>query len=131
MMLESPMPFICGVKISEHKFLTQVYSKMKITQKNRMLMCLLDSNSVTPYEFDSQDLFLPHFKGAFGKFLTDFSSFHSIKMSKYFTLEKTKLPNKQEMLSFKMKQKPDKKHQKNKAKAIITPQNQLGRSKLT
>ena len=121
-MLESPMPFFAGLQMREGEFLEDVYPKMKNSQKNRLLLIFLDSNSVSPYEFDPQDLSLPHFDGVWSSFLKDYSKYHGVKKSKYFDLEKKKSPlSKKEVLYLKMKPKPDKKVKKNKAKPSATP----------
>jgi hypothetical protein len=126
MMLESPMPFIAGIEIAETSFLQSVYPKMKANQKNRMLMVFLDSNNVSPYEFDPKDIFLPSFGGAWNVFLREFGKLHMYKKSKYFDLEKRKLPNKKEETRFKFKAKPDKKAQVNKSKPkLITLDQQM------
>jgi hypothetical protein len=121
-MLESPMPFFAGLQMPEGEFLEDVYPKMKNSQKNRLLLIFLDSNSISPYEFEPHDLSLPHFDGVWGSFLRDYSKYHGVKKSKYFDLEKKKSPlSKKEVYCLKMKAKPDKKAKKQKTKPKATP----------
>lgn len=109
-----------------------VYPKMKTNQSNRLLLIFIDSNSISPYEFDPQQIFLPSFGGAWQDFFARFSKLHTIKKSKYIELDKKKLSNKKESYVFKMKAKPDKKATINKSKTKVIPiEQQFGSRPLT
>ena len=115
------MPFFAGVQMPESEFLQTVYPKMRLNQRNRILLVFLDSNNVSPYEFDPHDMSIPYFNGVWQGFLHTFSKYNGIKKSKYFDLEKKKSESKNETLHFKMKGKPEKKAKRNKAKPQSIP----------
>lgn len=81
----------------------------------------MDSNNLSPYQFDPSNIFLPNFEGAWFNFMSSFQKVHGIKKSKYIELDKKKSTSKKEMLHFKMKSKPDKKAVLNKSKPKYTP----------
>lgn len=124
--LESPMPFLAGVQMNEAAFLSDVYPNLTRNQKSCILFAFLDSGNLSPYEFNPQNIFLPHMGNIWADFIRDFSKYHGVKKSKHFELEKMAGTN--GLLKFKMKVKPDKKVTRNKAKVkIFPPEQQVGR----
>ena len=119
-MLESPVPFFTGVKVAEADFQSKILPTMKGNQGNKVLLIYLDSNSLIPYEFKPEDFDLPHFNGAFQKFMSDYGKYHGLKKSRFIEVEKKKV-GKKEVHKLKMRAKAEKKVSVNKSKPKVVP----------
>lgn len=120
--LESPMPFMAGINIAEADFNTQILPGMKRSQKNRIMIVILDSNTFVPYEFTlEQDLLVPSLNNVWSTFLKDVTKYHWIKKSRCIEFEKKESPQfRRDIWRFKLRLKPDKKVTKQKPKPPAT-----------
>ena len=120
-MLESVVPFVCGVKISEQDFKTKIMPQLQSSQKNQVVFMYLDSHLVEPYQFDPSELPLPLLGGVWPNWLNDASKLHHVKKSRTIDIEKYKSPEKKELMRFKLRSKPDKKPSISKPKIKTVP----------
>lgn len=117
-MLESPLPFVCGVKIREADFSERVLPSMLKNQTNALIVLNLDSQLVELHGFKVEDLKLPQLGGAWGFYVNEYAKYHGLKSSRSLTLEKSKTKTKKEFYQLKSK-KPDKKPTTNKSKPKV------------
>lgn len=120
-MLESPLPFVCGVKIREEDFAQKILPAMLKNQTNALLVLNLDSQLIELHGFKVEDIKLPQFSGAWGFFVNEYSKYHNLKCSRNILLEKTKSKTKKEFYQLKSK-KTDKKPTPNKSKPKVIPE---------
>lgn len=125
-MLESPLPFVCGVKIREIDFAERILPAMLKNQNNVLIVLNLDSQLVELHGFKVEDIKLPQLGGAWGFFINEYAKYHGLKSSRSITLEKTKTKTKKEFYQLKSK-KPDKKTTPNKSKPkVVSEEVKLG-----
>ena len=98
-----------------------ILPKVKSNQQNHVLIVYLDSNLVTSHNFDLNEIQIPHFGGAWIKFLDSYSKFHGVKKSRNIDIERIKIKGSEDHLKFKIKNKPDKKQTLNKSKPKQIP----------
>jgi hypothetical protein len=120
-MLESPLPFVCGVKIRETDFAQRILPSMLKNQTNALVVLNLDSQLVELHGFKVEDIKLPQFGGAWSFFMNEYAKYHSLKTSRSIILEKTKSKTKKEFYVLKSK-KPEKKTTPNKSKPKTIPE---------
>ena len=127
------MPFMAGINISEADFHSKIFPAMKNTQKNRILIVMLESNTFAPYEFSpEQDLLAPSLQNIWTGFIKESSKHHWIKKSRCIEFEKKESPQlAADVWKFKMRLKPDKKVTKTKPKVAPTLADCRGRLGLT
>jgi hypothetical protein len=116
------MPFVAGINIPESDFMTKIFPSVKNSQKNRILIIMLESNTFMPYEFSpEQDLLVPSLNGVWANFIKDGSRCHWIKKSRCVEFERKESPqSRRDIWRFKMRAKPEKKVSKQRPKSPIT-----------
>lgn len=122
MILNSPQPFIAGVKTSYTDFQEEPKRIISKGQSNRLVTYYIDESEIEYCNFDTDEIFVPQFKGMLFKFKKNFEKMHRIKKSRYVRLDKTKKKGKS-TYKFRIKQKPDKK-----IKTGTVKQENLGRA---
>lgn len=116
------MPFMAGINIPEADFNAHILPGMKRSQKNRILIVMLDSNTFVPYELTlEQDLLIPSLNGVWSGFLKDTTKHHWIRKSRCVEFEKKESPQlRRDIWRFKLRSKPDKKVTKQKPKPLAS-----------
>jgi DENN (AEX-3) domain len=72
MILESPLPFIAGIKNSKSEFSAGPRQVIVKGQSNRLVTYYLDENEIECFNFDSSELLVPQFGGLYSKFNKNF-----------------------------------------------------------
>ena len=116
-MLESPVPFICGVKMNDDTFNQKVLPALRSNQKNQILFVYIDTHHTDLHEINSADIVLPQLSNSWTILINEYSKYHGLKKSRCIEIDKLKVKSpKREILVFKYKTKADKKPTMNKSR---------------
>lgn len=94
--------------MAHDEFWNGLNSTVKSNQSNRFLIVSLDSEMLSPNNFSTEEITVPHFKGEITEFIKEFGALHSFAKSKWLIFEAVKADPKRQEFRFKLRSSPEK-----------------------